>query len=89
MQNEPHITPQWPKPDTDNRRMLEALIAAAPDFAWNLNYALELTAHSRASDLRDLGWLIEWEQRSRPGKGRKRDNGYRLLNPPTQGEAAA
>ena len=82
------IAPTHPTPGTDNARMLDALINAAPAVAWNLDAALHVKANSRAADLRKHGWRIEHEQRSRPGAGRKRDHGYRLLNPPAA-EAAA
>lgn len=81
--------PSMPTPGTDNARMLEALIAAAPDPAWNLDSGLGIKANSRASVLRRLGWKVEHVQRARPGNGRKRDHGYRLLNPPAKRVEAA
>jgi hypothetical protein len=69
--------------------MLDALIAAAPNPAWKLDKALDIKANSRAAGLRLLGWRIEHVQRVRPGAGRKRDHGYKILNPPATGEAAA
>jgi len=82
--------PTRPTAGTDNARMLDALIAAAPDFAWNLDKALDIKANSRAAVLRKLGWRVEYQSRPRVGgNGRKRDHGYRLLNAPTQDEAAA
>ena len=77
-----------PTPGTDNHRMLNALIDAAPGIAWNLDYALGLKANSRAADLRKLGWVIEYQSRAREAGGRKRDHGYRLLNPPAQAVAS-
>lgn len=82
-------TPTRPSPNTDNERMLDTLIAAAPDFAWNLDSGLGIKANSRASVLRSLGWDIEYKSRPRPTGGRKRDHGYRLLNPPAAPEVAA
>lgn len=81
-------SPIWPKPGTDNRRMLDMLIVRAPEPAWNLDKALNIKANSRASQLRKMGWSIEWVTRGRAGS-RKRDNGYVLHNPPTAAEDAA
>lgn len=72
----------WPAPRTDNHRMLEALIAAAPEAAWNLDSGLQIKANSRAADLRKLGWSVQYVSRARATGPRKRDHGYKLLNPP-------
>lgn len=59
--------------------MLKELLTAHPEPAWNLNRRLNITANSRAANLRDRGWRIECQQGS--GKGLKRDWGYELKTP--------
>lgn len=76
------MTPRTPQEGTDCARMLEALIDAFPEPAWSLNSALNLTAHSRASDLRDMGWNVKWVSRPDPRGGRKRQSGYYLESLP-------
>lgn len=79
---------RMPEVGTDCRRFLDALIAAAPDPVWRPNSTLEITAHSRASDLRDLGWIVESVNRPNPDRPRKPVWGYRLLNAPTVVDAS-
>lgn len=76
-------TGAWPTRGTDNYLMLEALIAAAPNPAWNLDAGLHIKANSRAAELRKLGWQVTYVSRARAHGDRKRDHGYKLLNPPT------
>jgi hypothetical protein len=72
-----------PNPNTDNDVLLLALQAAHPDPVWNPNSKLGLTAHSRVSELRKLGWEIECVRRSTPkhAKKRKAQYGYVLHTP--------
>lgn len=62
--------------------MLDELLAAYPHAAWQLNSRLNITAHSRASDLRQLGWDVEAVSRPDPSGGRKRQHGYKLASLP-------
>lgn len=77
------MTPRLPNPNTDNDVLLLALQAAAPDPVWNPNSKLGLTAHSRVSELRKLGWTIECVRRTPPthAKQTKTQYGYQLLTP--------
>lgn len=47
--------PKMPTPGTDAHRLLEALLNGEVK---NPNRRLNLMAHSRASDLRKLGWKV-------------------------------
>lgn len=67
-----------PSAGTDAARMLDAMLASHPLPAWNLNRDLGITAHSRACDLRDLGWDVEAVPGERIPGTRKRVRGYRL-----------
>ena len=73
-----------PKPGTDSALMLDDLIAHYPDPAWALNSRLGITAHSRASNLRDLGWDVESVSRPNPANPRKRLYGYKLVSAPPE-----
>lgn len=48
-----------PAANTDAGIFLQALKEAYPEPVWNPNSTLQITAHSRASDLRRLGWKIK------------------------------
>jgi hypothetical protein len=61
--------------------MLDTLIAAFPEPAWDLNSRLQITAHSRAADLRRLGYGVEHVSRSIEGR-RKLQHGYKLTTQP-------
>ena len=70
-----------PAPGTDCARLLNALIAAHPEPVWSPNSRLGITAHSRAAELRKLGWDIVSVSRPAPGPvtGRQRRQfGYKL-----------
>jgi hypothetical protein len=75
--------PALPNEGTDNDRLLVALQGAYPGVLWNPSSKLVLTAHSRASDLRKLGWDILVERRRSPRgvKKGKQQYGYRLETP--------
>jgi len=71
-----------PSQNTDSSIFLNALREAYPNPVWNPNSTLHITAHSRASDLRRLGWNIkavqdkEYKNAVRP---RKKRYGYLLI----------
>lgn len=70
----------FPKPDTDNGRLLRELLAVYPGTAWDCDSRLMMKANSRAADLRRLGWPVD-DALSRSVEGRrKRSWGYRLTN---------
>lgn len=73
---------QRPKPGTDNARFLDALIAAHPGWVSRPNSRLNIMAHSRASDLRDMGYRIEAKRFPDPDRPRKPDYRYRLTELP-------
>lgn len=73
--------PIMPNVGTDNDRFLIALQENQPDVFWNPNSKLGITAHSRANDLRKLGWEIVAVQRYVPTHAKKRQWGYRLVTP--------
>ena len=73
--------PLMPKPGTDNDTLLLALQENQPDVFWNPNSKLGITAHSRASELRKMGWDIVAVQRWVPEHAKKRQWGYQLLTP--------
>lgn len=52
------VVPKLPNPGTDCDRFLLALQGIAPSILWNANSSLSIMAHSRAADLRKLGWDI-------------------------------
>ena len=56
---------------------------AFPETVWNPNSSLSLMAHSRAADLRKLGWEIEAVRVSDPEAPKGAKWGYRLLTPVT------
>jgi hypothetical protein len=72
-----------PTEGTDNDRLLVALQGAYPDVVWNPSSKLQLTAHSRVSELRKLGWTIVVERRPSPRgiKKGKQQYGYRIDTP--------
>lgn len=76
------MRPQHPNAGTDNARMLDALLRAYPNAVWNTNSRLGLTAHSRAPELRKLGWDVQSVNRRTSGTGRRRDYGYVLRSLP-------
>lgn len=65
--------------------MLDALLRAYPQAVWNTNSRLGLTAHSRAAELRKLGWDVQSVNRRTSGTGRRRDYGYVLRSLPAEG----
>lgn len=75
--------PGLPTEGTDNDRLLVALQGAFPGVLWNPSSKLQLTAHSRVSDLRKLGWEIVVERQPTPSgiKKGKQQYGYRLDTP--------
>lgn len=76
------VTPVMPTPGTDNRRLLEAMMRGP---VTNPNSWLSLTAHSRASDLRKMGWDVQVTRSpSRSGNRRKPNFTYSLLTPADQ-----
>jgi hypothetical protein len=74
-------TPSLPKPGTDNDRLLIALQDAYPHVVWSPNTRLELTANSRATNLRELGWDVKSESEPAPTHPKGRRYGYRLRTP--------
>lgn len=73
--------PAQPTPNTDAARLLEALQVAYPEPSWDPNSRLQLTAHSRASDLRELGWDVRACRIADPAHRKGRRHGYRLETP--------
>lgn len=72
--------PVMPSEGTDSYRLLRALMMGP---VWNPNSSLNLMAHSRASDLRKLGWSVTVERRRIPGS-RKKNMLYRLDTPQSE-----
>lgn len=75
------MIPRLPNVGTDNDRLLVALQGAYPGVLWNPSSKLQLTAHSRITNLRELGWEIQTERRRSPRgvKKGKQQYGYRLV----------
>jgi len=78
----------FPSPGTDNWRLLEDLLKNHPTPSWDCNSRLGMTAHSRASDLRRLGWVVVHETRSTPRRAKKLGHGYALARLPRLGRSA-
>lgn len=76
-------TPEYPTPGTDNDRFLSALLDAYPHAVWNPNSRLQLTAHSRAANLRELGWDVQSVSRKSARDESRREYGYVLRMPQT------
>jgi hypothetical protein len=74
--------PPIPAAGTDSHKLLTAMLSAYPHPVWNPNSRLNITAHSRASDLRDLGWSVESVRGEAVPGTRKRAYGYRLASLP-------
>ncbi len=68
---------QRPAAGTDNARLLDALLESYPHAVWAPNGRLKLMAHSRAADLRKLGWTVESVRRKNHATGRP-EYGYVL-----------
>lgn len=62
-------TPQWPSAGTHNAKLLGALLDAHPAAVWHPNSRMRLMAHSRAADLRALGWPVVCVKRIDPETG--------------------
>lgn len=75
------MTPRLPNPGTDVDRLLLALQTVAPDTLWDANSKLSLMAHSRAADLRKLGWDVESVRKSDPTAPKGERWGWRLNTP--------
>lgn len=73
------MNPTFPTPGTDSHKLLTALLESPTATIWNPNSRLQLTAHSRASDLRRLGWEVNSLSMKRLSGG-KRIYGYTLTN---------
>lgn len=71
--------PKRPGAGSHNERFLDALLAAYPHAYWKPSGRLHITAHSRASELRLLGWDVQSVHRTTPG-GRL-EYGYVLRMP--------
>jgi len=71
--------PLMPKPGTDTFKLLEAMLHNAPHYeVWSPNSLLNITAHSRAANLRAVGWQVESIRGPKIIGTRKREYGYRL-----------
>jgi len=73
--------PRLPNPGTDCDRLLMDLQAHYPAVAWNVYSRLNVMAHSRVPDLRNLGWTIESVRATDPKAAKGTRWGYRLLTP--------
>ena len=84
------MTPRLPNAGTDNDVLLTALQAAHPKPLWNPSSKFRLTAHSRVSELRKMGWDIECVRRRTPSgvKKGKQQYGYVLATPRVEWPAA-
>lgn len=76
------MKPQRPAMGTDNGRLLDAMLQAYPNAYWNPNSRLKLMAHSRAADLRKLGWDVQAVSRRGTSTGARREHGYVLRTMP-------
>jgi hypothetical protein len=78
-----HVLPTLPNEGTDCDRLLLALQMAHPEVVWNPNSSLSLMAHSRAADLRKLGWDVEAVRVRDLESPKGAKWGYRLVTPTT------
>jgi hypothetical protein len=78
------IAPQLPTPGTDADRFIVELQTFYPYAVWSPNERLGITAHSRANDLRQLGWSIESVRKVDHAARKGKRFGYLLHTPREQ-----